>query len=143
MTLAGTASADIFSFTYSNETVTASGYLYATPLGGGRFQITELFGTRNGVDIALLPVNVFGSNDNLLSFPAEPYVTFSGISFVDKDGVDYNIYNDGAYRESLSGYPDGAAVALSFESVPEPSSLLCLGSAILGALGVARRRLQL
>ena len=144
--LASTANADTFAFSYSYDGVFASGSFDADPLAPGQVLITSITGQRNGVEIASLDApGTFGDNDNLLSFPDEPYLTFSGVSFQDADGLNYNLYFDQeSYRESLDGYTTGVPMILTIESipeaVPEPSSLALLGSGLLGSLSLVRRR---
>ena len=61
------------------------------PASGG--EITNISGTFTGLNITtLLSLNDFGGNDNLLSYPTEPFLTLGGVSFSLSDGNQINIF---------------------------------------------------
>lgn len=147
--LPGAAKADAFYFSYFYGDVYASGVFQTDLLAPGEYQVTSITGQRNGIDIAMLDApRQFGNNDNLLLYSDQPYLTFPGISFQDANGTEYNLYFDyGFYRETLDGWNDGApmqlgihAVPVSPTAVPEISSMVMLGTGLLGGWGFMRRR---
>lgn len=152
--LSTVAFADSVSFSYSDgSTVFVQGTLTGT-VGGGDFTATSATGTYNGRPISLVAPGVDGAfiYDNVVYFPP-----VSGYS-LDLNGLLFNVAGLGDVNlcattgcAGFDGYTSisnfgGVAltnVAATFDApTPEPSTLLMLGSGIVGFAGVLRRKLK-
>jgi len=146
---ASSVRADEFNFTYTGTfflgatgTDSISGILTTTPLSGGQATVIAISGFDNGSAITgLLPPGAYGSNDNVLFFPAAPgFVDVLGISFA-VGSQDFNLFQNLslAYRDfgaPSSDAPDGVTLkstgTLTVTPTPEPTSLALLGAGLLG-----------
>src|ERR1035441_10251223 len=146
----------VFDFHYTDFSGSLStvGTLSTNALGGGVFQVVgitgswDLFGVQSTIT-GLIGPGGFGGNDNLLSYPTEPFVDFNGISFLvagsGDDGFgDANIYFDPDY-----GYLESGDVLATFNvtlqdspadsSAPEPSTILLLPLGLGGLMALPKR----
>lgn len=143
------ANADNFNFTFTGQTDNVSGTFVTTPLGGGQFLITDILNGQvdGNLITAVLPPDTYEFNDNILFFPADPaFFDSDGVSFSDQNGVDYNLFFFFVNNLlSTSGIDDNGDLVVTSAGgggggVPEPGSIVLLGTGLLGAAGVLRRK---
>jgi hypothetical protein len=152
---AGTAKADSFNISWSGPFGNGSGTITGDDLGGGIFQLTSLDGSQDGVTATLLPQSAYGVNGNFIYPTSTPQLDDLGFAFL-AGTTEYNIYFDdvvsGVYRECSSAATDctnfGDGLAIDSFSitppsapVPEPGSLILLGTGLLSLAGAVRRKL--
>jgi PEP-CTERM motif len=163
------AFADTFSFTFSGPVFSGSGYFDATEVGSTDFyNITNVYnGSVTAIGLGtssitgIVKAGKFDGNDNILIYPAtglfgDQYFDSNGVAFSLANGNDVDLSANWLFESALGGSPRGddvyeldcVDVTLSGQSgqsdppaaTPEPSSLALLGTSILGAAGVLRRR---
>jgi len=137
-----------FDFSFSGAGISSSGSFAATQVSGDEYLVTSISGTQNGFAMTLLPPGGYAGNDNEV-FSSGPFLDGSGLAFVLSNGTtDYNIYYDsstGIYHECNSTAPcgrgDGTPISFNLTEVPEPGSMMLMGSGLIGLAGMAKRKL--
>lgn len=150
----------MYFFTFNMGGNAGSALLSTTDLGGGQFLVTG--GTLDvtaGADVGIYPVigggpALFSSPsgafvaDNLL-FPAtNPILDGAGGLLFGNGSLEVNLWANGPDNYSFWSH-DGSGYnveyigggAASASPTPEPSTLLTLGSGLIGLAGLARKRL--
>src|ERR1700676_5245494 len=125
-----------FNFSITGVGITASGTLTATLLSGKEYGVTPIKGMQNGAAMTLLGSGAYGGNNNDISSLA-PFLNSAGLGFVLSGGTtNYNVYFDpgGGYFGCSSALTpcfdlgSGTPVQFSLTQVPEPGTLMLLGS---------------
>jgi hypothetical protein len=155
------AHADTFSFNFTGSSFNGSGTITASASGSGVYAITNISGIVDNQAISsLLSVNSFDNNDNLLYSPGFLFGAYNfdtqGVSFLLGSGGDrvnigqggfLNLFEVADLDPSKSNRDITENISIDVEKiastspVPEPGTLALLGTGILGAAGLMRRRL--
>ena len=146
----------MYAFTFSLGGNTGSALLDTTSLGGGRFWVTggTLYVT-GGADVGTYPLIAGGPTaftspsgafivDNVLQPSSDPILDGNGLLF-GNGSLEINIwgntpgnYSFYSYNGSYNVQFTGAGTATA-TLVPEPASLMLLGSGLLGIAGFTRK----
>jgi hypothetical protein len=146
------ARADTFNFSVSgsSEGFSGSGILTTSDNGSGDLLITGITGT--GVTGLISPAG-FNGNNNLLFPSNQPTLDSQGFSFTAVNGpdqFDVNIFSNGtgylAFFRDEDAFTDTVPVSFDLSPatspVPEPSTLLLLGTGLLGLADTVRKKIS-
>jgi PEP-CTERM motif len=159
-TTAQARAGQLFAFSFSGGGISGSGTLDATANGDGTYTAISSTGTITGAPDGVSDLNSLVptllppggvayadgiSFDNQLLIAQNPLVNVNGLLWM-SNGVYANLYSIGLmyyYVDSvqhLDGIAPGTAVSFTLAAIPEPSTVISGGMAVLIGLGFAWRR---
>jgi hypothetical protein len=148
------AKADTFSISFDGGSLgySGSGIFVGSETSPGVFDLTSVLGgsvTDPGFGTSsIVSLSDYAGSDNTLTYPnGGQYFDLNGLAFTLANGVSINLFDYVAGSElfegALESNPNGDISEFVTESVgpvPEPSTFVLVGTSILGAAGLFRRR---
>ena len=139
-------------FNYSGTGFTGSGVLTATDQGGGTYLVTGIItGEQNGLPFTGVEPNNGGAvaisgpymYNDLVYVTSTPELDIWGVVLDWSGGAPINLEYDSGFNGGSYTLWNGIEYAINFQAstTPEPSTLLTLGSGLIGLAGLARKSL--
>lgn len=157
LTFVSVAAADTIAISFSGATDSLTGTLYATNNHNGTWTVTGINALYDGITVnTVIPTGTDPHfiYDNLYFYPPNPtYFDNAGLLFNVPTVGEVNLCYTGAAPcgnagytfivwNANTGYTFNSVTSYSFGApVPEPSTMLLLGSGLVAACGALRRRL--